>query len=316
MLVFPIDHLMDEEKCYEFLQEVLTPEGVSCVNGHPLPPDQKPHKHSNEGLGSYRCRQCGNVFNILTGTVLRGISFSCREIVLMLRGFVQGDPTSQIAQELDRDYSNLLNWRHKIQEQGLTNRLVVKLPDEAVEVDEVYQNSGHKGPGDDDQKQTPPRSRANKQRGRGTMETDRPPVIGIVGRQSNQVRIELCPDAQQETVMPLIEQSTEPDATVYSDEAPTYQALNDQTNREHHTVRHGQREWARDEDGDGVNEVHTNTIEGLWTHWRNFIRPFRGLSQKYLAQYAVIFEWVHNIDIITLDCLRSLLIPGFTSKPV
>ena len=90
MLAFPIAELMDEHKCYEFLKEELNPEGLSCVNGHPLPPDQKAHKYSNEGLKSYRCRQCGNVFNIFTDTVLSGISFSCSEIVLMLRGIVQG----------------------------------------------------------------------------------------------------------------------------------------------------------------------------------------------------------------------------------
>jgi transposase-like protein len=316
MLAFPIEELMDEQACYEFLKDVLKPEGLSCVNGHLLPKEQKAHKYSNEGVESYRCRECGNVFNAFTDTILSGISFSCREIVLMLRGFVQGDPTTQIAKELGRDYSNLLKWRHKIQKQGLTNRLALKLSDEAVEVDEVYQNSGHKGPDDDDDDQTPPPSRANKQRGRGTMESDRPPVVGIVGRESNQVRLEVCPDAKQETVIPLIEQSTDLDATIYSDEATTYQSLTEQIDREHLTVEHGEREWARDEDDDGINEVHTNTIEGLWTHWRNFIRPFRGVHQKYLAQYAVIFEWIHNLEAVSYDCLRSLLIPNFTSQPI
>ncbi|MCB0154497.1 MAG: DDE transposase, partial [Anaerolineae bacterium] len=66
----------------------------------------------------------------------------------------------------------------------------------------------------------------------------------------------------------------------------------------------------------GINEVHTNTIEGLWTQWRNFMRPFRGLHQKYLAQYALIFEWIHNLETLTFDCLRSLLIPDFTSEPI
>jgi len=264
---------------------------------------------------NYRCRECGRVFNIFSGRVLSNISFSCCEIVLLLRGIVQGDPTSQIAQELDRDYGNLLKWRHRLQEQGLVNRLAVELTDEAVEVDEVYQNSGHKGPSNEDQDQNPPRSRANKRRGRGTMETDRPPLVGLVGRDTNQLRLEVCPDAKQQTVLPLVKEATEPETTIYSDEAHTYQPLAE-TNRQHHTVRHGDREWARDDDGDGHREVHTNTIEGLWTAWRNFIRPFRGVHQKYLAQYALIFEWAHNLESLTFDYLRSLLIPDFTSEPI
>jgi transposase-like protein len=315
MLPFPIEDLMDEQKCYDFLKDVLHPAGLSCPDGHPLPPEQAPHDRTRAPIMSYRCRACGRVFNIFSQTVLSNISFSCREIVLLLRGIVQGDPTTHLAQELDRDYGNLLKWRHRIQAQGLSNRLALELSDEAVEVDEVYQNSGHKGPAEDDGDPTPPRSRANKRRGRGTMETDRPPIVGLVGRETNQVRLEVCPDAKQETVIPLVKATTEPEATIYSDEAPTYQPVAD-TNRDHHTVRHGEGEWARDDDGDGDNEVHTNTIEGLWTQWRNFIRPFRGVHQKYLAQYALIFEWIHNLDTLTFDCLRSLLIPGFTSEPI
>jgi hypothetical protein len=108
------------------------------------------------------------VFNIFSEMVLSGISFSSCEIVLLLRGVVQGDPTTQIALELDRDYSNLLKWRHRIQEQGLANRLAIELGDEAVEVDEVYQNSGHKGPTQDDDASSPPRERANNRPGEGS----------------------------------------------------------------------------------------------------------------------------------------------------
>jgi transposase-like protein len=220
MLAFPIDDLMDEQKCYEFLAEVLHPEGLSCPQGHRLPSNQAPHKRERKPIVTYKCRKCGRVFNIFSETVLSGISFSSCEIVLLVRGVVQGDPTTQIALELDRDYSNLLKWRHRIQEQGLANRLAIELEDEAVEVDEVYQNSGHKGPTQDDDASSPPRERANKRRGRGTMETDRPPIVGLVGRQSNQVRLEVCPDAQQTTVIPLVKETTQPDSTIYSDEAP------------------------------------------------------------------------------------------------
>jgi len=47
-------------------------------------------------------------------------------------------------------------------------------------------------------------------------------------------------------------------------------------------VGHGSREWARDDDGDGVREVHTNSMEGFWTSARNWLRSFRGVSKKYL----------------------------------
>ena len=55
------------------------------------------------------------------------------------------------------------------------------------------------------------------------------------------------------------------------------------TGRSHVTVCHSRHEYARDDDGDGFCEVHCNTMEGIWTGLRNFLRPFRGAHKKYLA---------------------------------
>jgi transposase len=78
--------------------------------------------------------------------------------------------------------------------------------------------------------------------------------------------------------------------------------------RNHVTVCHtpGKRVWARDDDGDGIREVHVNTIEGLWTGLRNFLRPFRGVNKIYLQQYLAVHEWAHNLKDVTLEFLRVL----------
>ena len=64
---------------------------------------------------------------------------------------------------------------------------------------------------------------------------------------------------------------------------------------------------ARDDDGDGIREVHSNTSEGIWTGLRNFLRPFRGENKVYLYQYATIFEWGLNIKRVTGEFIRALL---------
>lgn len=188
------------------------------------------------------------------------------------------------------------------------------LGDEITEVDEMFQNAGEKGkqhldPAD------PPRRRANKRRGRGTMENDRPPVVGIVGRESGQIRLFVTDNTQRQTVQPKVEQMTRQDSTVNTDEYNIYNRLSE-TGRSHHTVAHGHNEWARDDDGDGIREVHCNTMEGIWTGLRNFLRPFRGVHKKYLAQYVAIFEWCHNLKHVSDDFLRALIIPGFTFSPI
>ena len=76
--------------------------------------------------------------------------------------------------------------------------------------------------------------------------------------------------------------ATHPGTTVYTDEWGAYRRLPAE-GRWHRTVNHAAGEWARDDDGDGQSEVHCNTLEGLWTGLRNFLRTFRGVSKWYLA---------------------------------
>lgn len=62
----------------------------------------------------------------------------------------------------------------------------------------------------------------------------------------------------------------------------------------HATVCHTAREWARDDDGDGIREVHVNTVEGMWTDVRNFLRPFKGVHKRFLSGYVAMVEFRRN----------------------
>jgi transposase len=53
--------------------------------------------------------------------------------------------------------------------------------------------------------------------------------------------------------------------------------------------------------------VHDNTLEGIWTGLRNYLRIFRGVSKHYLAQYVAIFLWSYNIKAVTDGFLRVLM---------
>lgn len=153
----------------------------------------------------------------------------------------------------------------------------------------------------------PPRRRANKARGHGTWETDRPPVQGIVGRESGQVRFKVLHNSAWADLSPLLMETTRPGTVVNTDDWRAYVKLS-RHERIHVTVCHtpGKREWARDDDGDGIREVHNNTMEGLWTGLRNFLRLFRGVSKKYLQQYVSMHEWAHNLKFMTLEFMRIL----------
>src|SRR5215470_18094871 len=104
----------------------------------------------------------------------------------------------------------------------------------------MFQNAGEKGDEHFDP-HDPPRSRANKRRGRGTYANDRPPVLGTIGRQSGQVRMRVVTDTKQVTLRAHVEQFTGAGTHVYTDEYESDATIE----RKHSTVCHGAREWAR-----------------------------------------------------------------------
>ena len=85
-----------------------------------------------------------------------------------------------------------------------------------------------------------------------------------------------------------------PGTRVYTDEYSIYARLQSWGN-DHKSVNHGRDEFARDDDGDRVCEVHVNTMEGFWSLLRSWLRPHRGISQEKLPVYLGFFEFVHNV---------------------
>ena len=170
-----------------------------------------------------------------------------------------------------------------------------------------FKTRGKKGVPHDDPAD-PPRKRANKQRGHGSWETDRAAVAGAVSRQTDQARMRVCRHANRPELEGVVAAAIGPGAVVNTDEWRAYEHLPEH-GHPHPTVNHSARprEWARDDDGDGVREVHCNTIEGLWTGVRNFLRIFRGVNKVYLQQYIAIFEWTHNSKKVTKEFLRNVL---------
>src|SRR3954465_261313 len=209
---FPIQSFMDEDACFRFLLDLFHPQGLRCPrcraqDGFAI------HRYVREPLLDSRCTACGRVFNAWTGTVFQGTHYCPSTLILIIRGFAQGVSTAQLARELGCSRRHLLDLRHKYQRMSQTDLDRRPLKDKEVEADEMYQNAGEKGvphldPDD------PPRRRANKRRGNGTMENDRPPVIGIVGRDSGEVRLEVVEHADQETLDNFVDEIATPGATL------------------------------------------------------------------------------------------------------
>ena len=129
--------------------------------------------------------------------------------------------------------------------------------------------------------------------GRGTLEKDKPPILGVIQR-GGQVMLRMLANVQQTTIQPIIEATVVKGSLIYTDDYDIYARL-PTWGYPHKTVCHGQGEYARDEDGDGFCEVHVNTMEGLWSLLRSWLRPHRGISQEKLPEYLSFFQFVHNV---------------------
>ena len=103
----------------------------------------------------------------------------------------------------------------------------------------------------------------------------------------------MLPNVQQATIKPIITQAVAPATLINTDEYGIYARL-PAWGYAHKTVCHAHGEYARDEDGDGLCEVHVNTIEGFWSLLRSWLRPHRGISQDKLPLYLGFFQFVHN----------------------
>lgn len=187
-----------------------------------------------------------------------------------------------------------------------------------VEADECYQTAGHKGqPRRVAQEERPARRRVLKRRGRATAAQGRPPILGLVQRPDEedqavaQVYLEVLPNVQTDTIKPIILAKVHPQSQLLTDEYAIYN-FTAEVGYDHRSVNHSQGEYVRS-DPDGTL-VHCNTMEGVWTGLRTFLRRFAGVSQKYLHLRVARYEFLHNhrhLDL--LDLFQSALQHSFNA---
>ena len=142
-------------------------------------------------------------------------------------------------------------------------------------------------------------------RGRGTLEKEKPPILGMLQR-TGEVVLRMPANVQQVTIGPLIRQRIAAGIVVDTDEYDIYNRLSEWGD-DHHTICHSRGEYARDDDGDGFHEVHVNTLEGFWSLLRSWLRPHRGISQENLPLSLGFFEFVHNVRRRGKTLLQSLI---------
>jgi len=81
-------------------------------------------------------------------------------------------------------------------------------------------------------------------------------------QRGGQVVIKLLANGQPKTIEPFSKDPIIPGTLIYTDEYSIYARLQS-CGYDHKRVNHGQDEFAPDDDGDGLCEVHVNTRDGF-----------------------------------------------------
>ena len=290
---------LDHARCAEILRECRWPSGqVDCVFC------QSDNVNILEKYKTYffryECLDCGNLnghkttFNDKTGSIFEDSKISLAKWFYTISLLQKKISTNQIANELQVDGNTARRMVGLIRGSiFLSIRLDDSSLNDEVEIDEAYVTAGSKGNDESRTEARESRKRGLKKRGRGTYETDKTPIVGFTQRAGN-IHFEVTKNGQTVTVQPLIEHWVAPQTTIYTDEYNIYNFLDRSENYTHLTVCHSKGEYALDLDGDGINETHCNTQEGVWSLLRPWIRPHRGINKMYLPLYVAPCEFFYN----------------------
>ena len=282
-------YLLPETTCVALFRRLRWWDGVRCpLCGSSQVRVKDPHYR--RVWRRYTCPACSRqrgrevTFTDLHGTVPEHSHLDVRAWLWAGWLWVSGASITRIHQELavNRKTAERLVRLFQLAYFTLRFRILLAGP---VEIDEAYVIAGHKGKAGGLPLLRPPRRRGLRKRGRGTAETDKVPMLGLVDRQGAVYLIPL-PNVRRETIQPIIEWLVARGARVYTDEYEVYRFLRLLGYR-HESVEHGRGEYAR-------GEVHVNTLEALWRLLREHLAVHHGVSKVYLPLYVARFEFQHN----------------------
>jgi len=142
---FPITELLDYENSVEWILKHFHPKGLQCPSCHkPVKQSREFRRTQKSGLVVRRCYGCGRAYNLYTGTVFEQCTWTPMQVVLLMRGICKGETSRELAAELELNYKTVLDMRHKVQANAVSEQPKTPLPDLHSETDEMFQNAGDK----------------------------------------------------------------------------------------------------------------------------------------------------------------------------
>ena len=283
-LISLLDKFPNDDECREALEDLRWPAGVCCTRCGDLNVLELPNHNR------WKCRSCEYQFSVMSGTIMHDSHLPLRKwfiaIYLMCES-KKGISACQMQRTLGVAYRTAWYLCHRIREAMGNEPFEGPTLFGIVEVDETLVGGKVKGKGH-------------------AYKGNKAWVVGAIQR-GGKVRLERVPDVKRETLHDFIHRSVKDEAeAIYTDEMRSYIGIGDHDTR-HETVRHSEDEWV-------VGDVHTNSIEGVWSLFkRSLMGAFHKMSIKHMDRYIEELEWRYNNrnnPDIFIDTLRRIVNTG------
>jgi transposase-like protein len=237
-------------------------------------------------------RACRNTLSLRSGSIFEGSRLPMRTLFLIMYKYLNRTSMQDIAFELNVNRGTVAEYADLVREAiaehifSENERLGGLNPDGTNKVVEIDESLFFK-----------------RKYSRGRL-TDGQWYIGGIERGSKKAFIVPVQNRNTETIRHVINENVHPGTIVITDQWRAYSsALSANNDFEHRSVNHSLN-FVDPEDP----TVHTQTIEGLWSHMKKFLRGKSGISKEQQSEYLLQFIWEHKIEVrMRFNVLLELL---------
>ncbi len=274
-----IERFGSEDKCHAYLEQIRWPEGVRC------PRCEHASISRISDRRQFECNACSYQFSVRVGTIFHDSHLPLWKwflAVYMMCQSKKGISSNQLKRMLGVAYKTAWYLTHRIR--SAMNTGEGELLCGIVEVDETWVSGKAEG------------------EGRG-FTGNKTIVVGAVQR-GGDVRLGVIASRTREELHGFIRANVDDETeAIFTDDWEAYKGIEDKDTL-HRTVNHRRKEWV-------VGQVHTNTIESVWSLLdRSIIGAYHKVSKKHLPAYLeeVAFRFNNRENpYMFRDTLRRLI---------